>query len=100
MKRTRLHGCMHAGDIVAFFGVDCASGDTFTAANNSALRVAMSSIRVPDPVMSLALVSHALRACMCAWRACTAWLNPIQRQVPGGERGVVHAGVQVPSTVC
>ena len=43
-----------AGDIVAIFGVDCASGDTFTdgAAQH---RYAMTSIRVPEPVMSLAL---------------------------------------------
>ena len=35
------------------FGVDCASGDTFT---DGSVRYAMSSIRVPDPVMSLAIV--------------------------------------------
>ena len=34
-------------------GVDCASGDTFT---DGTVRYAMSSIRVPDPVMSLAIV--------------------------------------------
>jgi elongation factor G len=41
-----------AGDIVAIFGVDCASGDTFT---DGSQRFAMTSIRVPEPVMSLAL---------------------------------------------
>mmetsp|Transcript_34262 Transcript_34262/g.61810 ORF Transcript_34262/g.61810 Transcript_34262/m.61810 type:complete len:753 (-) Transcript_34262:175-2433(-) len=40
-----------AGDIVAIFGVECASGDTFT----SGPAYAMTSIRVPEPVMSLAL---------------------------------------------
>ena len=35
------------------FGVDCASGDTFT---DGTVRYAMSSIRIPDPVMSLAIV--------------------------------------------
>ncbi len=41
-----------AGDIVAVFGVDCASGDTFT---DGKLNYAMSSMFVPDPVMSLAI---------------------------------------------
>lgn len=42
-----------AGDIVAMFGVECSSGDTFT---DGSVRYAMTSIKVPDPVMSLALV--------------------------------------------
>jgi elongation factor G len=41
-----------AGDIVALFGIDCASGDTFTDPD---LRVAMSSMHVPKPVISLAI---------------------------------------------
>ena len=41
-----------AGDIVALFGVDCASGDTFTDGKQN---VAMSSIFVPDAVISLAV---------------------------------------------
>jgi len=41
-----------AGDIVAMFGVECSSGDTFT---DGSVRYAMSSIRVPEPVMSLAV---------------------------------------------
>ena len=40
------------GDIVALFGVDCASGDTFTAGNMS---VSMSSMHIPEPVISLAI---------------------------------------------
>jgi elongation factor G len=39
-----------AGDILAMFGIDCNSGDTFT---DSALSVAMTSMHVPDPVISL-----------------------------------------------
>ena len=39
-----------AGDIVAMFGIDCRSGDTFT---DGTLHVAMSSMHVPDPVISL-----------------------------------------------
>lgn len=45
-------GKAEAGDIVAIFGVDCASGDTFT---DGKLNYAMSSMFVPDPVMSLAI---------------------------------------------
>jgi len=40
------------GDIVALFGIDCASGDTFCGGN---LNYAMSSMFVPDPVISLSL---------------------------------------------
>jgi elongation factor G len=41
-----------AGDIAALFGVDCHSGDTFV---KPGLNLAMSSIYVPEPVISLAL---------------------------------------------
>jgi len=41
-----------AGDIAALFGVDCQSGDTFV---KPGLNLAMSSIYVPEPVISLAL---------------------------------------------
>ncbi len=41
-----------AGDIVAFFGVDCASGDTFC---DGTIRHTMTSMFVPEPVMSLAV---------------------------------------------
>jgi elongation factor G len=41
-----------AGDIVALFGIDCASGDTFT---DGRLRYAMTSMHVPAPVISLAV---------------------------------------------
>jgi len=40
------------GDIVALFGIDCASGDTFTGKD---LRLSMTSMFVPDPVISLAV---------------------------------------------
>jgi elongation factor G len=39
-----------AGDIVAMFGIDCNSGDTFT---DGKLSVAMTSMHVPDSVISL-----------------------------------------------
>lgn len=41
-----------AGDIVALFGVDCASGDTFT---DGTVSIAMASMYVPNPVISLAI---------------------------------------------
>ncbi|MBF0549335.1 MAG: elongation factor G [Deltaproteobacteria bacterium] len=41
-----------AGDIVALFGIDCESGDTFT---DGQIRYTMSSMYVPAPVISLAL---------------------------------------------
>jgi len=41
-----------AGDIVALFGIECASGDSFT---DGSVRYAMTSMYVPDPVISLAL---------------------------------------------
>ncbi|EFN59906.1 hypothetical protein CHLNCDRAFT_56440 [Chlorella variabilis] len=45
-----------AGDIVAMFGVECASGDTFC---DGATTLAMTSISVPEPVMSLAVAPKA-----------------------------------------
>ena len=41
-----------AGDIVALFGIDCASCDTFT---DESVQVAMSSMHVPAPVISLSI---------------------------------------------
>jgi len=42
-----------SGDIVALFGVDCASGDTFTSGEISC---SMSSMHIPEPVISLAII--------------------------------------------
>ncbi len=39
------------GDIIALFGIDCASGDTFTGGE----RISLSSMHVPEPVVSLAV---------------------------------------------
>ncbi|MDR2490183.1 MAG: elongation factor G [Spirochaetaceae bacterium] len=57
-RLVRMHSnCMEdisegsPGDIVALFGVDCASGDTFC----EGLNYAMTSMFVPEPVISLAI---------------------------------------------
>ena len=41
-----------AGDIIALFGVDCASGDTFC---DDKINLSMSSMHIPEPVISLAI---------------------------------------------
>lgn len=43
----------YAGDICALFGIDCASGDTFTSRSNG--NISMESIHVPEPVISVAI---------------------------------------------
>lgn len=40
------------GDIVALFGIDCSSGDTFTS---DGISCSMTSMHVPEPVISLAI---------------------------------------------
>ncbi len=40
------------GDIVALFGIDCASGDTFTG---DSMNLSMTSMYVPEPVISLSI---------------------------------------------
>ncbi len=42
----------YAGEIVALFGIECISGDTFV---DGTLKVSMSSMFIPDPVISLAI---------------------------------------------
>ncbi len=42
----------YCGDIAALFAVDCASGDTFTAGS---MNLSMTSMYVPNPVISLAI---------------------------------------------
>lgn len=50
MQDIQEAGC---GDIVALFGIECASGDTFV---KPGLKLSMTSIYVPEPVISLALI--------------------------------------------
>lgn len=48
-----------AGDIVALFGIDCRSGDTFT---DDTVNIAMTSIFVPDPVISYTITPSDRKA--------------------------------------
>ena len=52
-------GC--AGDIVALFGVDCASGDTFVSGG---INYSMASMYVPEPVISLSIAPKDKQAAM------------------------------------
>lgn len=54
MHSNEMHDIESAecGDIVALFGVDCASGDTFT---DGAVNYSMTSMFVPEPVIELAV---------------------------------------------
>lgn len=51
-EMEEIEGC-GPGDIVALFGIDCASGDTFTA---EGIEASMSSMHIPEPVISLAII--------------------------------------------
>uniref|UniRef100_V9KCK4 Elongation factor G, mitochondrial n=1 Tax=Callorhinchus milii TaxID=7868 RepID=V9KCK4_CALMI len=44
---------VYTGDICALFGIDCASGDTFTA--KALTHLSMESIHVPEPVISVSI---------------------------------------------
>jgi len=54
MHADKMEDCefAHCGDIVALFGVDCASGDTFCAPGTN---ISMTSMHVPEPVISIAI---------------------------------------------
>jgi len=49
----------HAGDIVALFGVDCRSGDTFT---DGTVNLSMTSMFVPDPVIQYTIKTDSKAA--------------------------------------
>ena len=47
------------GDIVAVFGIDCASGDTFS---HPSLNYSLTSMHVPEPVISLAITPKDMKS--------------------------------------
>jgi elongation factor G len=49
----------YCGDIVALFGIECASGDTFCDSN---INIAMTSMFVPEPVISLSITPKDSKA--------------------------------------
>lgn len=64
-----------AGEIVAVFGIDCASGETFT---DGSVKYTMTSMNVPEPVMSLAITPSNRDATANFSKA----LNRFQREDP------------------
>ncbi|KAK3233702.1 Elongation factor G-1, mitochondrial [Cymbomonas tetramitiformis] len=64
-----------SGDIVALFGVDCATGDTFT---DGSIKVSMTSMNVPDAVMSLACAPKHKETASAFSKA----LNKFQKEDP------------------
>jgi elongation factor G len=79
-----------AGDIVALFGIDCASGDTFTSQDIS---VSMSSMHVPEPVISLAILPVDNKAQVNMSKA----LNRFTKEDPTFKTFVDHAWVSFTS---
>ncbi|KAM7472065.1 hypothetical protein LguiA_010248 [Lonicera macranthoides] len=82
----------HAGQIVAVFGVDCASGDTFT---DGSVRYTMTSMNVPEPVMSLAVSPVSKDSGGQFSKA----LNRFQREDPTFRVGLDAESGQVDATV-
>ena len=64
-----------AGEIIALFGVDCHSGTTFTQGE---LRYAMTSMHVPEPVISLSLQPKSMQQSAAFSKA----LNRFQKEDP------------------
>ena len=64
-----------AGFIGALFGIDCASGDTFVSAGHN---ISMTSMYVPDPVISLAISPKDNKAQMSMAKA----LNRFMKEDP------------------
>jgi len=66
----------HAGEIIALFGVDCSSGTTFVA--NESLKLSMTSMHVPEPVISLSIAPKNLQQGAAFSKA----LNRFQKEDP------------------
>lgn len=72
-----------SGDIVALFGVDCASGDTFTS---DEISCSMTSMHIPEPVISLAVIPKDNKAQMNMSKA----LNRFTKEDPTFKTYVDH----------
>ncbi|MFA4915713.1 MAG: elongation factor G [Syntrophales bacterium] len=76
----------YAGDIVALFGIECSSGDAFT---DGRVRYVMSSMHVPEPVISLAIKPKDNKAEMNVSKALMRFTkeDPTFRSYLDGETG-------------
>ncbi|RPJ12834.1 MAG: elongation factor G, partial [Deltaproteobacteria bacterium] len=72
-----------SGDIVALFGIDCASGDTFTS---ETISCSMTSMHIPEPVISLAVIPADNKAQMNMSKA----LNRFTKEDPTFKTFVDH----------
>jgi elongation factor G len=72
-----------SGDIVALFGIDCASGDTFTS---ETISCSMTSMYIPEPVISLAVIPADNKAQMNMSKA----LNRFTKEDPTFKTFVDH----------
>lgn len=92
----------HAGDIIALFGIDCASGDTFTDGN---VNYTMTSMFVPNAVVSLAVepinkaglsnFSKALNRFTKEDPTFRVWLDEESGQTIVGGMGELHLEVYI-----
>ena len=90
------------GDIVALFGIDCASGDTFC---DPRLNYTMSSMFVPDPVISLAItpkdkkssdqMGKALNRFQKEDPTFTSYVDPESNQTIIKGMGELHLGIYI-----
>ncbi|KAK1735305.1 elongation factor G [Skeletonema marinoi] len=81
----------HAGDVVAMFGIDCRSMDTFS---DGGMNLAMSTMFVPEPVMSLAVKPAETKMQNNFAKA----LPSLQRKIPRSESsgmGELHLEVYI-----
>ena len=72
-----------SGDIVALFGIECASGDTFTS---ETISCSMTSMHIPEPVISLAVIPADNKAQMNMSKA----LNRFTKEDPTFKTFVDH----------
>jgi len=66
----------HAGEIIALFGIDCSSGTTFVG--QESMNVSMTSMHVPEPVISLSIKPKSTQQAAAFSKA----LNRFQKEDP------------------